>query len=203
MRNTRYDHAPRLPATETIDLSTVIPGEGEVFLEIGPGRGMFAVGWAEQSPNARVIALEIRRKLAALLDERLARKGLTHARCFAEDAGLVLPRMQPTASVRHVAVHFPDPWWKKRHNKRLVLKDDFVTELARLVVPGGTVFVQTDVEDRALEYAARFEASPEFENIAGEKRWVDESPFAPARSNREARAIEDGLPVYRMVFRRR
>ena len=201
MHLTKYDHAPRLPEGERVDLDALVPGGGDLMLEIGPGRGMFALQWAEQHPEARLLALEIRRKLAAVLADRLAAKGLTRARAFAEDAGLALPRLGPDASVAWVAVHFPDPWWKKKHQKRLVLKDALVTELARLVRPGGTVLIQTDVEQRAEEYRARFEAAPEFERVGDP--WVPESPHAPARSNREARAIADGLPVWRMVFRRR
>ncbi len=201
MHLTKYDHAPRLPEGERVDLDALIPGGGDLMLEIGPGRGMFALQWAEQHPESRLLALEIRRKLAAVLADRLAARGSTRARAFAEDAGVALPRLGPDASVAWVAVHFPDPWWKKRHQKRLVLKDGLVTELARLVRPGGTVLIQTDVEQRAEEYRARFEAAPEFECVGDP--WVPESPHAPARSNREARAIADGLPVWRMVFRRR
>ena len=204
MHNPKYDHAPRLPEGPFIDLATLVPGAGPLLLEIGPGRGMFALQWAELHRDARLLALEIRRKLATVLDERLTAKGYTHARSFAEDAGEALPRMGPDGAVQWVVVHFPDPWWKKRHQKRLVLKDEFVSQLARLVAPGGTVLVQTDVEARADEYRARFAAAPEFESIAPDGAlWVDESPHAPARSNREARAIEDGLPVWRMLFRRR
>lgn len=204
MHNPKYDHAPRVPEGDSVDLAALVPGTGPVMLEIGPGRGMFALQWAELHRDARLVALEIRRKLATVLDERLRARGYTHARSYAEDAGLVLPKLGPDASIEWVAVHFPDPWWKKKHQKRLVLKDEFVSQLARLVKPGGTVLVQTDVESRAEEYFERFAAAPEFESVAPEgRRWVDESPHAPARSNREARAIVDGLPVWRMVFRRR
>lgn len=204
MHNPKYDHAPRLPEGDSIDLTSIVAGSGDVLLEIGPGRGMFALQWAALHPEHRLIALEIRRKLATVLDERLRSKKLTNARSFAEDAGLALPRMGPAGSVRWVVVHFPDPWWKKKHQKRLVLRDEFVAELARLVMPGGTVLVQTDVESRAEEYFERFAAAPEFESVAPEgHRWIEDSPHAPARSNREARAIVDGLPVWRMLFRRR
>lgn len=201
MRNTTYDHAPRLPEGDRVEASALVSGDGPLMLEIGPGRGMFALQWAAQHADGRLVALEIRRKWATVLDARLRARGYTHARCFAEDAGLALPRLGPDGVARFVAVHFPDPWWKKRHAKRLVVRDDFVDQLARLVHAGGTVLVQTDVEDRAAEYLARFEAHPAFENLGAP--YVAESPFAPARSNREARAIEDGLPVYRIVLRRR
>lgn len=201
MHLTKYDHAPRLPERDPVDVRELLPGEGDLMLEIGPGRGMFALQWAAQHPESRLLALEIRRKLAAVLDERLRAKGFANARVFAEDAGRALPRLGPDASVTWAVVHFPDPWWKKRHQKRLVLKDALVAELARLLRPGGTVLVQTDVEARAEEYRARFEAASEFVCVGDP--WVPESPHAPARSNREARALADGLPLWRMVFLRR
>ena len=174
------------------------------MIEVGPGRGLFTRDYATQHPDHRVLALEIRRKWATLLDERLARHGLRNARCFAEDASAALPRLAPDGCARYAAVHFPDPWWKKRHAKRLVVRDALVTELARLVAPGGAVLVQTDVEDRAEMYLERFSAAPFWSPGGDGGAWhAAESPFAPARSNREARAIEDGLPVYRIVLRRR
>lgn len=202
MHITKYDHAPRLPEGETVDLDTLVTGGGGVFLEVGPGRGGFALSYASLHPATRFVAMEIRRKLAAVLDERLQKKGFAHARCYAEDAGLALPRLRPDGCVVGAAVHFPDPWWKKRHAKRLVVQDSFLAELARLMAPGALLLVQTDVEDRAAEYFERLAACAALENTV-EGMFAGESPFAPARSNREARAIEDGLPIYRMVFRKR
>lgn len=171
------------------------------MLEIGPGRGRFALEYCDHNPGTRVLALEIRKKLAFQLDQRfLKKKQHSRARCFAEDAREVLPRLQPNASVHAVAVHFPDPWWKHRHQKRMVVGDALIDQLARLVVPGGLILVQTDVRERADEYAAGFATNALFECLGNP--FVDESPFAPARSNREALAIEDGLPVFRLVFRR-
>ncbi len=204
MKNNPYSNAPRLPEGDEVALADVLPGAGPCMLEIGSGRGAFALEWAALHPEGRLLALEIRRKYAALLDQKLTARGFKNARCFAEDAREALRRLRPDGSVQYVAIHFPDPWWKKRHAKRLVLADQLVIDLARLVAPGGVVLVQTDVDTRADEYLARFVANPAFCTMAqGEgARFVDESPFAPARSNREARAIADGLPVYRIAMRR-
>lgn len=203
MKNNPYANAARLPDGEAVSVNDVIPGPGELLLEIGSGRGAFALAYAALHPEVRLLALEIRKKHAAQLAERFAAREHVNARCFANDAREALTRLVPDASIDAVAVHFPDPWWKKRHAKRLVVADELVEQLARLVKPGGIVFVQTDVEARADEYLARLEAHPAFRNAAPEgSRFVEESPFAPARSNREARAIADGLPVYRVVMRR-
>ncbi|MDP9149749.1 MAG: tRNA (guanine-N(7)-)-methyltransferase, partial [Myxococcota bacterium] len=111
--------------------------------------------------------------------------------------------LSPDASVRRVFVHFPDPWWKKRHQKRLVVRDRFVDEVARLLEPGGELFVQTDVEERAGAYEELLRGDARFEPSGGapaSARLAD-NPYV-ARSPRERRAIADGLPVHRMRWRK-
>ena len=98
-------------------------------------------------------------------------------------------------------LHFPDPWWKKRHTKRLVMGDVFLTEIARLLEPGGELYIQTDVEERAQQYEAQVLACERFApsgDTEGSARMA-ENPYG-ARSPREHRAIADGLPVNRMRF---
>ena len=198
-----YAHAPKIPEGNAVALASLVPGSGPLLLEIGSGRGAFAMEYAELHPGRRVLAFEIRRKWAAIVGEKFAARKLDNARCFAEDARHALPRLAPDGAVEAVVIHFPDPWWKKRHAKRLVVGDSLLLELARLLTPGGLVFVQTDVDTRADEYLEQFASVTQFVNAApAGERFVSESPFAPARSNREKRAIEDGLPVFRMLFRR-
>ncbi|MBL8680850.1 MAG: tRNA (guanine-N7)-methyltransferase [Myxococcales bacterium] len=206
VRPKSYAHAPRLPDDGgRVKLASIFASDGPVMLEIGPGRGRFALELLAARPDWSVLALEIRRKLAFNLDERMGAKGYgARARCFAEDAREALPRIEGTGVVSAAAIHFPDPWWKKRHAKRMVVGDSLVDELARLVKPGGIVLVQTDVIERAEAYYPRFAEHPAFASKGtAERPYVEESPFVPARSNREAMAITDGLPVYRMVFERR
>jgi tRNA (guanine-N7-)-methyltransferase len=198
-----YDDAPRLPASERVDLRALVSGEW-LELEVGPGRGWFLVERAEAEPRAGLVGLEVRRKWAAIVDGRLAKRGLgARARVFAEDARFALPRIFPDGCLRRVFVHFPDPWWKKRHRKRLVVKDGFVAEVARLIEPDGELFVQTDVEERARSYEelvsldARFTGSGD---APGSPRVADHTYVA--RSPRERRAIADGLPVFRLLWRR-
>ena len=148
---------------------------------------------AAAEPRAALIGLEIRRKWASIVDERLRKRGLGgRARVFAEDARLVLPRV-PAGCVRRVFVHFPDPWWKKRHAKRLVVQDDFVRHAARVLEPGGELFVQTDVADRADAYESAVSLEDRLVahgDAAGSSRLSD-NPYV-ARSPRERRAIADG-----------
>ncbi|MCC6525631.1 MAG: tRNA (guanine-N7)-methyltransferase [Polyangiaceae bacterium] len=201
-----YAHAPRLPEGDAVALDSLFafPG-GPVELEVGPGRGAFILERAAERPETRLLGLEIRRKWATLVDERLRARGFgDRARVVCEDARVALGRLAPDASVAGVFIHFPDPWWKKRHEKRLVMGDPLLDAICRLLVDGGEVFLQTDVATRAAEYAAQLGGRPELEP-AGDAVGSPALAASPhrAESNREKRALADGLPLYRLRYRRR
>jgi len=200
-----YADAPRLPTSETVDLREVVQGAW-LELEIGPGpKAGFLSERAGSAPEAGLVGLEIRRKWAAVGDARLAKEGhATRARVLCEDARLALPRLGPSGGVQRAFLHFPDPWWKKKHTKRLVMGDVFMNEVARLLSPRGELYIQTDVEERATQYASVVGAHEAFVaagDVEGSPT-VAENPYG-ARSPREHRAIADGLPVYRMRWLRR
>jgi tRNA (guanine-N7-)-methyltransferase len=197
-----YSDAPRLPEGENVDPRTLVESHGRpVELELGPGRGGFVFERLAHDANVALIGLEIRRKWATIVDTKLNSLGLgRRARVFAEDGKNALPRF-PAASVSAVFVHFPDPWWKKRHTKRLLLGDALLDHLVRVLVPGGEIFVQSDVEERIDRYQALLDAHTALEPFSGTPR-IAENPFG-ARSPREHRAIADGLPIYRLHYRRR
>ena len=198
----RYADAPRLPVTDPLDPRELVGGGSEAIeLEIGPGRGGFLFERLGEDASVRIVGLEIRRKWATIVDRRLAERGFaSRARVFAEDARYALPRFA-AASVSRVFIHFPDPWWKKRHHKRLVVGSPLLDEVARVLIPGGAVFVQTDVEERAAAYEALFATHPAF-IPCGQTARVLEFPFV-AKSPRERRALSDGLPIVRLAYRRR
>ncbi len=199
-----YADAPRLPAGDRVDAKALVSGS-HYELEIGPGRGGFLFERAEAAPDAALVGVEVRRKWAQIVDQRLAKRGLARrVRVFAEDAKDALRRLDPDAIFARVFVHFPDPWWKKRHEKRILIDAPLLDEIARLLASGGELFVQTDVAERAEQYNALVTADARFApsgDSEGDARVAD-NPYG-ARSPRERRAIQDGLPVHRLRYRRR
>lgn len=224
-----YAHAPRLPGASSepdspdspdrpaasagpavapvpladLDPRTLVPdASGPIELEVGSGRGWFTVERAEEDSSVGIIGLEVKRKWATVVDERLQARRLSgRARVFAEDARLAMPRFT-SGSFSRIYVHFPDPWWKKRHHKRMVVTPEFVREISRVLCPGGEFFVQTDVEERAEAYehavAQVPSLSPNGSRSDGSPR-VETGPCS-AKSPRERRAIADGLPVVRLLY---
>lgn len=198
-----YADAPRLPDGERVDVGSLVRGAW-IEIELGPGRGGFIIDRAMVEPSAAMLGFEVRRKWASIVDARLAKMGLaSRARVMAEDARVALGRLVPDSSVRRVFSHFPDPWWKKRHQKRLMFCPALVAEIVRLLEPGGELFVQTDVDERAAEYERMFAHEPRLVahgDVPGSARIAD-NPYG-ARSPREKRAMADGLPIFRVRYRR-
>jgi tRNA (guanine-N7-)-methyltransferase len=190
---------PRAPEGP-LDLAALLPGAGEIELEIGFGHGRFLYERAQVVPTSRIVGLEVKTKWATLVAERAANRGLRNVTVWGSDAREVLPRIT-ASSVQRVFMHFPDPWWKKRHQKRMLTGAALLEQLARILVPGGEFFMQTDVDDRADLHLGALREHGAFE-LCGEGGIISSNPFG-ARSNREARAEEDGLPVTRTLVRRR
>jgi tRNA (guanine-N7-)-methyltransferase len=183
-----------------LDLAQLVRPGFPVELEIGPGRGGFLFERLAAVPQLCMIGFEIRRKWATIVDNKLKAHGLgARGRVFYEDARSALPRL-PEASLARVYIHFPDPWWKKRHEKRLVVSASLLPDVVRALVPGGELFVQTDVEDRAREYEEAINEAAGLVAAPGGPR-LAENPFL-ARSPREHRAIKDGLPIHRLLYRK-
>jgi tRNA (guanine-N7-)-methyltransferase len=192
----RYRALAPKPPEGPLPLLTLLPGSGEVELEIGFGHGLFLYERAAVRPEARILGLEVKRKWAYLVAERCVRRGLENVTVWAADARAVLARV-PDQSVVRVFMHFPDPWWKTRHLKRSLVGETLLDDIARVLLPRGELFLQTDVEERASLHLAAVVEHGAFE-LAGEAGYLAENPYG-ARSNREARAAEDGLPVFRTL----
>jgi len=161
-------------------------------LEIGPGRGAFALDHAARHPEVDLVAIETRRSDCALIRGRAERRALRNLLVFQGDAKLLVPRFFPPGSLSALHVQFPDPWWKKRHHKRRMVDADFAVQARALLAPGGIVDFRTDVEAYARE---------------GEQTWLDAgfeklSDEPPeVLSTRERRYAVSGRPVFRARFR--
>ncbi|MEZ4288618.1 MAG: tRNA (guanosine(46)-N7)-methyltransferase TrmB [Polyangiales bacterium] len=196
----RYRAMAPVAPEGAIDLNAVLPGTGPVELDIGFGRGNSVIERAQSAPESRIIGIEIKTKWSFLVEQRCRSLGLDNVAIYCGDAKEILKRCLPNRCVQKVVVQFPDPWWKKRHSKRRVVDATFLDLIAPTMESGGLLLVQTDVNDRADLYHAEIDAHPMF-RWTNDTGYVQENPFG-ARSNREVRADDDGLPIHRLLAER-
>ena len=171
-----------------------------LHLDIGSARGRFLLRMAEAEPGWNFLGVEIREPLvdeANRLAEEAKLDNLHYEFC---NAMLWLDRLLesvPKSQLRMVTIHFPDPWFKKRHAKRRMVTNELVEMVVGNLADNGRIFVQTDIDVLADEMFDLFRTNERLRETE-----VDESPFA-VKTERE-KAVEDkGLPVYRRLFTRK
>lgn len=120
-------------------------GPRPVEVEIGPGRGAFALDFAALHPERTLVAIETRKADCELIRERAGKRGLQNLEVFQGDAKLLLPRLFRPGELAGAHVQFPDPWWKTRHHKRRMVDIELALRLRGLLKPGAEVDFRTDV----------------------------------------------------------
>jgi tRNA (guanine-N7-)-methyltransferase len=107
-------------------------------------------------------------------------------------------------SLHEVTVQFPDPWFKRRQQKRRTVQPELVATLADLLVPNAPIFLQSDILEVAEDMRQHFEANENFVNLAGLGNFADDAIFSEhTRTERENSVISQGLPVYRAYLKRK
>src|SRR3954454_23767275 len=132
-------HGCALPSELFPDWRRDFGRDAPLELEIGPGRGAFALDHAGLHPEVDLVLVETRRSDCELIRARAARRGLGNLIVLQGDAKLLLPRLFPPGSLAAVHVQFPDPWWKNRHHKRRMVDVGFAAQMRSLLAPGGMV----------------------------------------------------------------
>ena len=159
-----------------------------------------ALAFARARPDRALVAIEQRRSFAEQLRARAEGRGLKNLLALHGDARLLAPRLFRAGSLAAIHVHFPDPWWKRRHGRRRLLDDRMSRLLAGLLAPGGLLDLRTDVEGYAEEALRRLEGAG---LVREEGRGPPGRPLeGEIPSTREKRYLATGQPVWRLALRR-
>jgi tRNA (guanine-N7-)-methyltransferase len=173
-----------------------------IELEIGCADAQFLFERAALDASRQYVGLEIREELVKQVNKRARALAVPVHAVFCQ-AQLHMTELFPSGSVERVYVNFPDPWFKRRHHGRRMVDEALAEGIATVARSGAEVFVQSDVWDIALDAMATFERDERFENLAGEWTfWRAGNPYG-ARSWREQHAVETGLAIWRIRYRRR
>lgn len=170
--------------------------------EIGSGKGLFLTSAALDYPERNFLGVEIAGKYARFAASQLAKHNLTNAMVLRGDGVAFLKEHPPDAAFSAVHVYFPDPWWKRRHRKRRVVNEPFLTQAIRTLRDGGELHLWTDVEEyfeASLRLIGKFAAldGPHPVDAAAPEHDMD------YRTHFERRTRMLELPVHRALYRRR
>lgn len=191
-----------------------------LHVDIGCGKGGFLLDLASKRSEGidsdsgamkmNYLGLEIRPSVARYARERVPRWGLKGRVSFIGcNANVDLDRILSIycnrgGTVSYVSLQYPDPHFKKSHQKRRVLTNELVRTLAKFVPAGCDVFIQSDIKDvfDDMREKIREHGKTHFRDVVADfEETLDENPLG-VPTEREISVLKQDLPVYRTVFRR-
>jgi tRNA (guanine-N7-)-methyltransferase len=183
-----------------LDLPAVFGRQAPVVLEIGFGMGGATAQIAATRPDTDFIGVEVHTPGVGALLKHIGERGLTNLRIVQHDAVEVLDRMIAPQSLAGVHIFFPDPWHKKKHNKRRLVQPAFVAALVTRIAPGGYLHCATDWQPYAEQMLEVLGAEPALRNTAlGYALRPDYRPLTKF----EDRGLKLGHGVWDLVFEKR
>lgn len=185
-----------------IDLNSTFGREAETILEIGFGNGDSLCEMAKASPEKNYLGIEVHRPGVGRLLNSIEAAGCENLRVSNQDAIDVLEHQIPDNSLDRVQLFFPDPWHKKKHNKRRIVQEKFIRQLARKLKPGGIFHLATDWEDYAQHMLEVLNDSELFENLSSDNTFVPKPTERPT-TKFEIRGQRLGHGVWDLLFRKK
>jgi tRNA (guanine-N7-)-methyltransferase len=187
-------------APQPLDFDAVFGRQAPRVLEIGFGMGGATAEVAAAQPGTDFLGIEVHEPGVGALLKAIGERRLDNLRIVQHDAVQVLAAMIPPASLAGVHIWFPDPWHKKRHNKRRLIQPDFVAGLVQHIAPGGYLHCATDWEPYAHQMLEVLAHEPALRNQSA-------TGFSPRPAWRpltkfEQRGLDLGHGVWDLLFSR-
>ena len=181
---------------ELIDVKTHFPTSQSIMMEIGFGMGEATAIIAKNHPNNGYIAVDVHPPGIGKLLARIVEENLTNLKVIEDDVHVVLQHMIPDESLDGIHLYFPDPWPKKKHNKRRIVNEGFLSLIHPKIKQGGFIHIATDWVPYAESIQEVFAASTLF--IGG----VIEKPEWRPVTRFEGQGIDKDHAVNDMLYRK-
>ncbi|WP_109123781.1 tRNA (guanosine(46)-N7)-methyltransferase TrmB [Dyella sp. C11] len=183
------------------DLASRFGRTAPLVLEIGFGNGE-ALAWASENDLGRdFIGVEVHGPGVGRLMNALAARDASNVRLYKHDAVEVLENEIPPGTLAEARIWFPDPWHKKRHNKRRIIQPEFVALLASRMAPNGLLHLATDWQPYAEHMLEVMEAAPDWRNDLGPGQYA-EKPAWRIETHFERRGLKLGHGVWDLLYRK-
>lgn len=185
---------------EPLDFSLIFGNENPVVIEIGFGTGEATAIIAKENPNKNYLCIEVFKAGVASLLGKVDEEKITNIRIIEGDAVKILETIIPSSSISAFHFFFPDPWQKKRHNKRRFIKRERTALLQEKLKSNGIIYMVTDWEDYAFDAFLELSETPnlvsKYEKFAPHQEWRPQTKF-------ERKAIKEGRAIFELLFEKR
>jgi tRNA (guanine-N7-)-methyltransferase len=181
------------------DFDQIFDRQAPRVLEIGFGNGDALRFAAARDPQRDYIGIEVHAPGVGRLLNALDADAATHVRLYHHDAVEVLRNEIAESSLDEVRIYFPDPWHKKRHNKRRLIQPEFAALLVSRLRVGGRLHAATDWQDYAEQMWEVLDATEGLQNRAGPRGQVPRPDWRP-QTHFETRGQKLGHGVWDLVY---
>jgi tRNA (guanine-N7-)-methyltransferase len=185
---------------KVMDTAAIFGRQAPVVLEIGFGMGDATAHIAQVMPDVDFIGCEVHEPGVGALLKLIGEQDIPNIRIVRHDAVEVLKHMVAPSSLAGLHIYFPDPWHKKKHNKRRLIQAPFVAELMNRLAPGGYLHCATDWQPYAEQILAVLSQEPALENTANE--YAPKPHYRPL-TKFENRGLRLGHGVWDVVFKKK
>ncbi len=185
-----------ITSTDRLDLKTIFEHCDEVFVEIGTGMGEVTAEMAQANPGVGILAIEVHRPGIGALLVKIVERELSNVRIIDGDAVTVFENQILPASLDGIRLYFPDPWPKKRHHKRRIVKTAWLDLAISRLKDGGTLHIATDWAPYAEWIRERCYDNPEiYGGLVPRPAWRPLTRF-------ENQGLAKGHQVFDFIYRK-
>ncbi len=184
------------------NLAAVFGRAAPTILEIGFGMGEATAHIAALMPEKNYLCCEVHTPGVGALLKRISEQGLSNIRILQHDAVEVLAHMLTPQSLDGVHIFFPDPWHKKKHNKRRLIQPPLIHQLVGRLKPGAYLHCATDWQPYAEQILEVLSGEALLKNTAATDGGYALKPHYRPLTKFENRGIKLGHGVWDLVFER-
>ena len=188
-------------AAGAIDIDSIFGRVGPKILEIGFGMGDSLLQMAAADPETDFVGIEVHPPGVGTLINRAEALALKNLRVYLADANDVLEECFGAHSIDRLQLYFPDPWHKKKHNKRRIVQPQFVQLVREKLRPDGVLHMATDWEHYAEQMLETMEDAEGFENVAGPGNYSERPSYRPL-TKFEQRGERLGHGVWDLLYKK-
>ena len=182
------------------DLLKVFGRSAPLHVDLGCGDGSLLCALAAQMPEKNFLGVErmLGRVRSASHKAGRRRTGgkIDNVRVLHLETFYTVRYLLPPASVEAFYLMFPDPWPKRRHQRRRVMTQDFLSAIGDALIDGGIFRIATDQSDYFEQIRGLAERSTDFSTAT-----LNGSDSFPV-STFEKRFKSDGASIYRLELRK-
>ena len=182
---------------DALNWDTIFRNNGKKIIEIGFGMGHTTAEIAKNLPDSNFVAIDVHSPGVGNLLNKIKENELSNLKIIQHDAVEVLEKMVLDESLDAIHIFFPDPWHKKRHNKRRLIQEPFLELVSRKLKKEGYIHVATDWQDYADWIIECFKKNKIYKTMNSD---FSKKPSYRPKTKYEDRGINLGHQVWDIIF---